>query len=213
MKKKLTYLFILFFVTLNGFSQNKSYTLSKLEKLSMEAIEKLPFDDASVQELDNLYKIASQLLSDSLKTQQHKGELLLAVMADNIGERIKNNSINPKKENVRKLLKKFETQQYFIYQPKINDFIKLMHYLCQGKYSYIYSRFSVSGFFIPSLLIGGIFILLVVANFFGKIKWRYRKKFNKLILIGFAFLILLLIIFKFTCHDCVQEYSFYGIPF
>ncbi len=213
MNKTVTYFLFLLIISLSGYSQNFSYTLDNVEKLSMEQVEKLPLDEASVKEMDNLFQIATRLLDDSLKTQKHKGELLLAVMADNIGKRIDNNSINPKKEEVRSLLKKFESQQYFIYQPKINDFIKLMHYLCQGKYAYIYSRFSVSGFFIPSIVIGSIALMFLIANFLGIIKWRYRKKVNKLVLVGLALLVIIIIIFKFTCDECVQEYSFYGIPF
>jgi hypothetical protein len=182
-------------------------------EMSSQDIEKIDYKNVKIADYPSLLKKADDLIKDTLRIQKNKGELILAITSDILKNRIDNGIINPKESEIRELLKTYESHKYFLYQPKINDFIKLMHYTCQGKYTYIYSRFSSSSFFAPVILFSLAIVIFTLLNLLGYIKWKYLKFYNKLIIFSFFLTIVLVIVFKLTCHECVQEYSFYGIPF
>ncbi len=168
----------------------------------------------TIEDLTQAFNRAAVIVNDSSATADPgKGHLYLAILSDHIKKEIKAGNINTKKRNVRFLLREFEAQQYFIHQPKVPNFLKLMYNACQGNFSYIYSRFKVSGFFIPVIVVFILGLAFIVLNALKKIPWKYTKLANKIVLIGLALFVILSIIFKLTCNDFVQTDSFYGIPF
>lgn len=200
---------------LSGFTlQDNPELVDEFFNADTSVVGDFDFSEFTILDLDESFNRASAMVNNTANSKQSGlGHLYLAILSDYIKKQIEAGEISPKKRKVRQLLKKFESEQYFIHQPKIPNFLKLMHNACEGNFKYIYSRFKVSGLFIPVLLVLFLFVVFVVLNVLKKIPWKYTRLTNKIILIGFGLFIVLAIIFKFTCNDFVQTDSFYGIPF
>ena len=179
-----------------------------LEQLDPEALAPLSIDD-----LNRGFERAVGFLNDTtVADNELKGQIYLAVLADHIKKRIESEDINTRKRDVRKLLKRFEAEDYFIDQGKIPDFLKLMHYSCEGRFEYIYSRFKFSSFFYAVMIALVIGIVFGILNVSGKLRWKYRRLANKIMLVMAVLALILVLIFKFTCDQYVLSDSFYGIP-
>lgn len=207
MSKKLLILLLLF--VLKNYAQ-KQITL---DTLSLKQITEIDFSDYSIKDYENAFYASKKKLKDSLIVNyKTKGNILLSVLANNIGQDITNKKFKTTNQDLQSLLLKFEGEKYYIYRPKMSSFIKLMGYACRGNYEHIFNRYKDSIFFFPSIILAPIFLIFFVLSALKKINFRYRVLLNKLVISIISLVILLIIIFKQTCGTQLQEYSFYGIP-
>ncbi len=192
-------------------AQNNS-TLVLYDSLSVKQLDTLTFNNLSIDEYKILTEYALQLIKDSVDNERKfKGDVLLSLIADNLGTEIDSCNLNPTQNNVKDLLIIFEENGYFIYQPKIHDFLKLAHYTCEGEYYYILKRAKSVSFFFPVLGIFIVGIIFSIMNLIGLIKWKPRKVYNRITIIITIIIIMLSIAFKLTCNNYVKENKFYGI--
>ncbi|WP_298424191.1 hypothetical protein [uncultured Kordia sp.] len=185
------------------------------DTVELDDLETVDLKKTSLSDIDIAFDKAKLLKKDTLSTNDNelRGDIIISLLANELGSRINSQTVNPRDKKVKNLLLKFEGEKYFIHQPKISDFLKLMKYSCDGNYTYIYSRFATSGFYFPTIIISALFLLFIILNFLGKIKWKYKKQFNTFLIVSIGIVILLIIIFKLTCTQYVQPDSFYGISF
>ncbi|MGH1337232.1 MAG: hypothetical protein ACRBFS_14005 [Aureispira sp.] len=175
------------------FTQSLS-ALPTISSMSIEEIDLLDLSSWNISAIETVTDQAIILVNDTLKENQQKGHVLLGVIANHLQESILSGVLEEKEAH--SILEKLESQQYFITRPTPSNFEKLVCYLCEGRYQYIYKRAShVSGFF-------PITIITILLSFFCIFKttknWTYKKRF-----IGAIALIALIYSLKVICCNYV----------
>jgi len=204
---------VLFFISLSAVGQNAEF-LNKLKSLSTEQLNTLKIPTSSIKEYTAMSDYAITLYKDKTnKDNKLKGELILSVIADTLTRKIADKSIDAFDPDVSLLRERLQECDFIIPLPKVSDFLKLARHACEGDYGYIHSRFKEKWYYIPSISALCIFVIFSIINLLGLVKWKFRKKYNILLLILIGFLIVITIIFKNTCDKYVTERSFYGIRF
>src|SRR5436190_21266379 len=85
---------------------------------------------------------ALKLFQDTLDSEKSdKGNILLYVLSSQLATEIKRGNLNPQDDSMEFLIKIYSEFGFCFYQPKISNFLKLAHNVCEGNYQYIYSRF------------------------------------------------------------------------
>lgn len=206
MKKSL--LLIVFLLNTIFLQAEKNENINILDSLTVNQLEKLDFSHLSINKYISLTKYAIQLTNNANNDKDlFKGQVLLSIISDKIDEDINNCNLNPITKEVKNLLKIYEKEGFFIYQPKINDFLKLSYYMCDGQYDYIYKRVSAVPFFSLSLTLFIIAIFTIFTRLYKRNKRRLFVAQLTLIVVAAIFISL----FKFTCHENIKKDSIYGI--
>lgn len=187
---------------------------SWLKAISVEELDLVTFDDTNIQFFSDMTTLALKARTDITdEAYSLKGEILLMKLADDIGANIKVKKLNPLENDVAALLEIYEAEQLYIYQPKIHDFIKLMHYSCVGMYGHILNRFYDSVFFYPVIfLLVLLFISILSVNFYFKNR-KFKLLYNRILIVLVILGLIMTLSFKATCDECIQDDSFYGITF
>ncbi|MCU7551413.1 hypothetical protein OCK74_19985 [Chitinophagaceae bacterium LB-8] len=179
--------------------------------LTIGHIDTMQIGTASVDCYKKITEYAMGMFQDTVKENHFKGEVLLARLSAHLSEEVKNDNLDTGDEEVRQLFRVYEKYQFYIYQPKVPDFLKLAHHACEGNYEYIYSRFKTKWYFIPSIVIVAAYLIFSVANLFGFVYWKYRKLCNVLFLVLVGVVLAAGILFNKTCDQYVTQDSFFGI--
>ena len=188
--------------------------LTKLKSTSVEQLNTIKIPDLTIKQYTDLTDYAISLFSDILnKNNKLKGEVILSVAADSLTHKVAVKAIDYYDPAVTALVNKYKKYQYLILPPKPSDFTKLANYACEGDYGYIYSRMSVTRWFIPAVVIIPLIIIFSIINLTGIMKWKFRRKYNISVLFIIILLIIVTVVFKTTCSKYVTERSFYGFHF
>jgi hypothetical protein len=214
-KKVYQFIFLVTLLSCNSIHDLKDVDLaSTLESLSIRQIDTMKFGPVSAASYSQATDYAMQLLKDSSNPDRmSKGSIILAVMSRHISEDITNKNLDPGSSAMRTLLKKYEDISYFIYQPKIPDFLKVMNRACTGDYAYIMGRLKQRWYYYPSLVMIAAFLLFSFANLLGVSNWKHRRLYNVIFCSLIFLIVTACILFKKTCDKHVTEDSFYGIHF
>lgn len=182
------------------------------EEISLENITELEMTGATAADFSALLDTA--LLRKALGGEEDMlGELLLAILAENVQVEIGEERLNPRSTEMRKLIERFAEHQYLVYQPKTPDAVKFAIYLCEGRFTYIYSRLRYRAFFWPLAVLVGAFVLFLLAQLVGWISWLGQQSFRRYLFIGLGLVVLLAVAFALTCTSCISSDSIYGVPF
>ncbi len=181
-------------------------------KATPKELDNFNLSDCYIDEYEELTNLSIEMLNSNIDSLEFKGEVSLSVIFNSLCEKLENNTIKKRNERVRNLLKIYEERQYY-YQQKTNDYLKLAHYLCEGRYHYIYTRVIVSPIFIPFIIISILFLAFLLLNVIGIIKWKHKKKFYFIFLGLFLFFVIIFTLFKLTCNSYVTSDCFYFIYF
>ena len=193
-------------------AQDANAVITQIKSADIGGLEAIDLSNLGPKDYKELLDLGARIQKDTThRDNKLKGDIIIALTAESLKKRINDETINPRDAEVKGILKDFEDLSFFIYQNPIPDSLKLAHYLCEGSYSYIYSRFSTSKFFYPGIVFLVLILIVTPLNVFKKIPWRFTKSYNRLFLIGLCAFIVLAIIFKLTCDNNVTEDSFYGI--
>lgn len=199
------------FLSSHNYYAQSGLTKEEIISFSSEDINRLDFKSFTVDEFSETFDILVELINDESSTDNRKkGTNVLGALAKELHQKVKLKQFDLDDENIERLLKKFETQSYYISRPTPGQFLKLMKYSCQGDYIHIYDRFSKSRIFVPAISALVIYFLLLLLCVFKKTN-KICSKFIKLSIIGLIFFITIVTIFKFTCEYNIKDYSFYGI--
>jgi len=192
------------------FSQTEIETI-ELDSLSVKDYEVMSFKGATIDTYILRTEYALKKMESPDKKDKFKAEVLLAVISNHLGNAIKDCNLNPNEKKTKELLSVFEKHDYLIYQPKIHNAVKLAHYACEGSYMYIYERATTVPLFYSALILLILILLFSIANLFGLINWKYKRLYNKLVVIAFTLIVLMITAFKLTCNENIEENSVYGI--
>lgn len=185
-----------------------------IDTLTARQIDTMKWAAVSVASYNKLTDYALQLLNDSLDVaNRSKGRIILAVSARHIKEAIVSKDLDPATVEMKALLKRYNNLSFFIYQPPIPEFLKLMNRACSGDYPYIIGRFRQRWYCWPVLVVGTAFLIFTIVNLFGIIKWKYRKVSAIICCSLIIGVVAACILFKKTCVNNVSQDSFYGISF
>lgn len=198
------------FIVQQNFSQ---VILNKdtIVKLSSDEINQLNFESYTVEDFSRAYDVVLELINDNDNIDNRiKGTNVLGALAKELYVKVKNKGFDLDASETEILLKKFESQSYYIDRPTPSQFLKLMKYSCQGDYSHIYERFRTSSFFKPTMAILTTYFLFLLYCIFNR-KRKKQAVFIKLSALAFALCLIVFIVFKLSCESNVQDYSFYGI--
>lgn len=181
-----------------------------IKNFSSEDINQLNFETYTIEDFSNSFDVAVALINEETHSEHHiKGTNVLGALAKALHYKVKHKLFDLDAPETELLLKKFETQSYFISRPTPGQFLKLMKYSCQGDYSHIYDRFSKSSFFVP--LISAFVVYIVLFLFCLYKKTKIGSRFIKWTIYGIVFFCVVTIVFKLTCDYNIKDYSFYGI--
>lgn len=198
-----------------GFSQNltrQTTIKNSLRTAPIDSIESIIIENYEVDDYIFAFDIVVGMSKVENNDQQRaRGVNLLAVLAKNFTKQVSRKKLNLDGEKVKVLLKRFESEKYFIERPKISRFIKLMNYLCKGEYAYVHQKLIITAAYKILLFFIIVYISIFFLSYSNKFNWKFEKKFRKFTLISFAILLLVFILFKNTCHNNIKDYSFYGI--
>jgi hypothetical protein len=214
-KVKRIYILLILLTLLNSIYSHTKDSKKIQDLFTMTAIE-ISEMDFTAYTLDNYFEafaISQSILKDSKQNNNEmRSSILLSSLANQIEIDIKNKKINIHDKQLIALLSKFEKENYFVYKPKLNKFIKLMRYTCLGDYGHIYKRFKDSSYFFLITIFLLIIFLIITLSFTKKIRFKNQNTFNQIIKYTIILIIIIAIFFKLTCYSQVEEYSFYGIP-
>ena len=198
-----------------GFSQKQSRQNTveiSLRTAPLDSIESIITENYEVDDFTFAFDIAVGMSNiennDSLR---ERGVNLLATLAKSFTKQVRVKKVNLDDEKVKVLLKRFESEKYYIERPKISRVIKLMNYLCKDDYSYVHQKLFITSAYKVFLVFLVIYLSIFFLSYSNKFNWKFKKKFRKFTLFSFAILLLVFIIFKNTCHNNIKDYSFYGI--
>lgn len=210
-KYRYTLVWICIFLSLHQNVAQSILSKDAIINYSSADINQLNFETFSIDDFSRTFDVAVELINDSTNLDYHiKGTNVLGALAKELHLKIKYKRFDLDAENTEILLKKFETQSYYISRPTPSQIIKLMKYTCQGDYPHIYDRFSKSSFFTPTICILVIYLLMLITCIFKK-KNKTCSKFIRLSIICLALFVVIMITFKLTCEPNIKDYSFYGI--
>lgn len=197
-------------------SIHHSFAQFKLSKetiinFSSNDINELNFESYTIDDFSETFDVAVALINDKTHPDYPiNGTNVLAALAKEFHLKVKHKQFDLDAANTELLLKKFETQAYYISRPTPGQFLKLMKYSCQGDYSHIYDRFHKSSFYVPILSALVIYLLMLIVCIFKK-KNKRCARFIRLSVIGFVLVCTVAVVFKMSCEENIQDYSFYGI--
>ncbi|MBT8288361.1 MAG: hypothetical protein KJO00_10095 [Bacteroidia bacterium] len=206
-------LFPLYFLCLIWSTSFTDDQPSELRYLSAQELSDFDYSVYGIKEMFEAFDIGRSLSHDALRdSNREKGVVLLAALARQIATDIEQGEIDPNGSDVRRLLKGFAEEDYYIHQPTVSRFIKLMTYLCNDDYGHVLKRYRESSFFVPSLIAAVAAFIFVILNALGRINWLYKNRFNRLVVILLIIGILVILVFKASCETNIDQYYFYGIP-
>ncbi|GAA4318758.1 hypothetical protein [Flaviaesturariibacter amylovorans] len=183
-----------------------------LEALSIDAIDTMHFAPAPAADYVRMTDYALRLKADTARNEQSvKGEVLLTALAAHLRSELDSGRLDPVDAQVTALIGTYHQNQFFIYQPRPSDFIKLAHYACNGDYAYIHSRMVHRWYFWPLVAGAAALLAFYAATFYPFSGWRKRKRTRLLLSYVLVMTVLLAILFKSTCHKYVTQHTFYGI--
>jgi len=185
--------------------------VDNFKKATPKQLDTFNLYECNIEDYIILTEYAQELLKSGVDTLEFKGEVSLSIISKSFCEKINTEKIK-KDKRAKDLFLTFESYQYYCNQ-KPSDYLKLAHHLCEGNYSYVYSRAQVSAAFIPVITLTIIILILFVLNILGIIKWKIKKYFNVIFLGIIIFLFLIFVVFKLTCNQYVTSDSFYFISF
>lgn len=172
----------------------------------------IDFSGYTIDDYSKAFDHALQMKTDSLNVANvMKGNVVMSMLAKQINAEIVNHNLDSNARQTKDLLIKFRAQHYYVYLPEVSMIIKFFGYVCMGEYSHIYNVVTTNSKILPIVIFGVVLLCVVILHLFGKIKWKYKKLTNHLILVVFFIFVVLTIAFKLTCGCNVDEYSFYGI--
>jgi hypothetical protein len=192
-------LFLVFGV--KTYSQNDDI-FEYVDSMTTLEIDTTAFNDKPLEILTSITDYAIEMSLDTVDSKKsYKGIVLLDAISVALRKMIANQELDPKDEQVSALIKTYHQLKFTIYNPKPNDLKKLIHYLCEGKYRYVYKR--ASGvpsfyFFLTLLVIGIIFYIISLLKL---IRFQHQALFNKACTIIIFVLLIASILFKLTCHN------------
>ncbi|GAB3959439.1 hypothetical protein GCM10028805_55560 [Spirosoma harenae] len=165
---------------------------------TIDQISTLKIEPTSPQEYLKLTQFAILNASDTTKANADrslKAQVLLDNLATHLTAQIKNEALQADDETIQTLYTLYRKQGYSIIDIRPSEFEKIVHYIHEGKYGYIYNRLSNSWFFIPLVCSVLVVTLFSISNLIGLIQWRFRKHYNWLmvssvsvVLVAFVFL-------------------------
>ena len=130
-----------------------------LDELTIGQIDSIDFGLYDVSDLEKLIEYCIILTEDSVETKSFKGMVALGGIAQFLDTGIRSKTISYHSFVVKRIIKKLKKQNYHIYSPPPSDFRKLLHYICQDKYSYIYMKFRGSIFYCPVVFIASSILI------------------------------------------------------
>ena len=198
-----------------GFSHNltrESVVENSLRMAPLDSIESTIMQYYVVEDYSYAFDIVVGMINgENNGDLRERGVNLLATLAKSFTKQVIGKKVNIDDEKVKVLLKRFESEKYYIERPKISRFIKLMNYLCKGEYAYVHQKLIITAAYKIFLFFIFVYISIFFLSYSNKFNWKFEKKFRKFTLISFAILLLVFILFKNTCHNNIKDYSFYGI--
>lgn len=188
--------------------------VKKMTQLSISEMDTFQIVNASLLDYQQMTNQAVSLYEDSIDGDKKiRGEILLSIISKNLGNDLSKKKFRVCDDEVQRLLNQYQQYQFFPYQPKANNFVKLMYHLCSGNYKYINSRFRISNFYLPTLILVVTFILFTVLNFLRMIPWTYRRAYNFFVGIVLLLISIIGVLFLLTCKLNISNSEFYGICF
>jgi len=196
---------------LTCFAQTKIGT--DFDKVSPADISNADYSEYTLKDFIGAFEKALKMKTDSVnKSSIAKGNVLLSVLAKQVHNGIIEKKINPNSKITIQLLQQFREHKYYIYQPEVSKIIKFFGYICMGEYTHIYEIIITNKFTLPMAITFVVFFCFILFHLAGKVKWKYKRPINKIIIGLFVFFFIFGIRLKATCECNVSEYSFYGIP-
>lgn len=132
---------------------------------------KFNMQGASLHDYNEITDYAIAISADTNADTSIKGQVILSVVARCLGDEIEKKTLDPTDDDVSQLLKKYEQQQYFIYQPRMSNFQKLIYQAKKGNYVYICKRLSSEWYFFPGIV--------VVAGSLTFGAWKSRRRLRR----------------------------------
>ncbi|SDG61107.1 hypothetical protein [Winogradskyella thalassocola] len=204
-------LLVVFQLCLFG-QENDSNIEKTIDYSDLTEITNIDFSGYTIKEYSIAFDNALHMKNDSLNTiNVMKGSVVLSVLAKQVNNEITSHTIDSNASETKDLLAKFRTQNYYVYQPEVSIIIKFFGYMCMGEYSHIYNIMTTNTKTLPIVIFLVLFLCVMMLHLFGKIKWRFKRITNKVIIISLIIFVIMSIGFKLTCDCNVGEYSFYGI--
>ena len=191
---------------------NDLHNAKTIDYSHLTEITTIDFSGYTIDDYSKAFDNALQMKTDSLNTTNAmKGSVVLSILAKQINHDIVNNTLDSNASQTKDLLIKFRKENYYVYQPEVSIIIKFFGYVCMGEYNHIYNIVTTNNKTLPFAILGIVFLCVVILHLFGKIKWKYKRLTNKVIIIAIIVFVIMSIGFKLTCDCNVDEYSFYGI--
>ncbi len=214
--KNLIFFLITFqFSFIFGYSQNhleSQDSLYILRTASLDSIESNTLKHYSVDKFSNALDLAIVMSQDEgNKNVKKRGSNLIAILAKSFTNQITTKAFNFDDKKVKELIIRFENEKYFIERPKISRFIKLANYLCKGDYVYVHKKLIETSVYRIILIFIIIYISAFILTYSDKFNWKFKKQFRRFTLFSVIILVVTFVLFKTTCHNNIQDYSFYGI--
>jgi len=143
----------------------------QLAGLSFEAFETLSLLGCSPPDLLRLMGAGQALLADTSLDAQLRGDMCLALLADEVQRRSEIEGFDPDEAVMRALIAALAEQQYHLALQRPSDWEKLWHYAQAGEWAYISQRFFDRGmhYYLLFSLMGGVFA------FSGIRRWRRKR--------------------------------------
>lgn len=204
------YYTIIFAFCLNIINAQESEFVKRFKSATPNELDTIKFSKLSISELEILTNYSIALLGSNIDSVKFKGDVSLSVLFSHLCNGIKDSKYNKNENTTKQLLNKYKEYQYYC-QIRPPEWLKLSHYICQGKYEYIYSRLQTTWYFYPLLILSISFFVMYFLFLFKVLKWKYRKHFLWIMSIFFLLLMITFVFFKFSCENYVTEDSFYNI--
>ena len=214
-KKQNLLIKVLLFNCVFGYSQitiKNNAIADDLQSTNFDSIEKYILRNYQTEDYSLAFDIAVSMSKNTISNEtQIRGVNLLAVLAKNFSKLVENKKISLDNEEVNGLLLRFEREKYFIEKPKTSRFIKTMNYLCKGEYTYLHSRLLNIWAYKLVLICIAIYVVIFLLSYSSKLNFKYNRQFKRFTIFSIAALLLVFILFKKTCQNNIEDYSFYSI--
>lgn len=151
-------------------SENTSFDPTKLDPGNLTAG---AFSGLSPRQLEVVVDYAIALKQDSSTEKQVNGELMLAVLADDLKNDIDNSGVDISDLVLKRVLIKLEGQNYFVYRPRPSNIQKLLYHMREGHWTYIYDRAFVTLYSNAGLF---VFVPLIIICAFGLYRRRSTRR-------------------------------------
>jgi hypothetical protein len=206
-------LFLAVYILFSNINLLKAQDENMIISYSIDQLDTLKFPKMSIVSYLKITDYAINLYEQSgNKDSSFKGELLMSLLSDHLKNEIDNGNLIPcSDDRVKQIILIYQKYKYYIYQPKVSNFLKFALKACMGDWKYIYSRISELWFFFPSLFLFLTLLIFSILNLFGFINWRFRSIYTWIFLATILIVIFCSILFLNTCEIYVTNHSFYGI--